>query len=62
MTRFIISAVIYAAVAVGVGLLLAEDGFAWGVTIGLFAAAMAGEGARSWIKRSRAKDRQSSGI
>lgn len=62
MTRIIIAAVIYAAAAAGVGLLLSEDGFAWGVTIGLFGIAMAGEGVRVWIRRSRAKDRQSSGI
>ena len=68
MTRFIISVVFFAAVAVAVGLLLSgEDVFEWRLTVGLFGLALVGEGVRLWIRRSRARNsragnRQSSEI
>jgi hypothetical protein len=63
MTRFIISTVFFAVLAVGVGLLLSgDDEFEWRVAVGLFGLALVGEGVCLWIRRSRAKYRQSSEI
>ncbi len=63
MTRFIIMTVLFAVVAAGVGLLLSrDDEFEWGLTLGLFGLALTGETVRVWIRRSRARQRQSSEI
>lgn len=61
MTRFFIAIGIFAALAIAVGFLLAgKADFAWGVALGLFGLALIGEGLRLWIRRDRAKNRQSS--
>lgn len=61
MTRFIISTVIFAVVAAGVGLLLSgEDEIDWGITLGLFGIALAGEGVRTWIRRRHSSRRRQS--
>jgi hypothetical protein len=60
MTRFLIAITIFAVLATGVGFLLSgKEDFAWGVALGLFGLALIGEGLRLWLKRSRAKVRQS---
>jgi hypothetical protein len=54
--RPIISLSVFAILAVGVGLLLSgDDDFDWAVALPLFGIALAGEGARIWLRRSRAK-------
>jgi hypothetical protein len=64
MTRIILSLVGFAALSVGVGFLLSGDDrtFDWRLAGGLFGIALAGEVARLWLRRSRARSRQSSGI
>ena len=63
MKRFIIAGVIFAVLAAGVGFLLSGGGeFAWGVTLSLFGLALIGEALRTWIRRGRARGRESSGI
>ena len=63
MTRFVLTLVFFGVLSLVVGALVSgDDYFDWGVTGGLFALAVAGECLRFWLKRSRAKKRQSSGI
>ncbi|MEV8373797.1 hypothetical protein AB0P21_13715 [Kribbella sp. NPDC056861] len=63
MTRFFLSVGFFAALSVGVGFLMSgNDSFDWGMALGLFALALAGEGLRLWIRRGRAGSRQSSEI
>lgn len=61
--RIALTLVFFGVLSLFVGALVSgEDYFDWGVAGGLFALAVAGEGVRFWLKRSRAKKRQSSGI
>jgi hypothetical protein len=61
MTRFLIAVGIFAVLATVVGFLLSGKGeFAWGVTLGLFGLALIGEALRLWIRRGRARTRESS--
>lgn len=63
MTRFIVSIAIFAILSAGVGLLLGgNEEFDWGIALSLFGIALIGEGIRVWIRRSRTKSGQSSGI
>ena len=63
MIRFALTLLFFGVLSLVVGSLVSgDDYFDWGVTGGLFALAVAGECARFWLKRSRAKKRQSSGI
>jgi hypothetical protein len=64
VNRLVISLTIFAVLAVGVGILTSGDDqdIDWVITGGLFAFALAGEGIRLWLRRSRAKSRESSGI
>ncbi|WBQ05810.1 hypothetical protein [Kribbella sp. CA-293567] len=63
MTRFLVSIVFFAALSFGVGLLLSgDDYFEWPLALGLFGVALAGEAVRLWIRRDRARTRQSSEI
>jgi cytochrome c-type biogenesis protein CcmE len=64
VNRLIISLLFFAVLSVGVGIMLsgADEDIDWAITGGLFALAVAGEGVRFWLKRSRAKKHQSSGI
>jgi hypothetical protein len=56
MTRLIISLSVFAILAAGVGVLLSgDDDFDWAVALTLFGIAAAGEGARVWLRRNRAK-------
>ena len=49
--------------ALVIGYLVSGPSFMdWGVAGGLFAVAVAGEGFRFWLRRSRAQKRQSTGI
>jgi hypothetical protein len=61
--RLAISLTFFLVLSIGVGLALSGPEFMdWGVAGGLFAIAVAGEGFRYWIRRSRAKKRDSSGV
>jgi hypothetical protein len=61
--RFILSLTFFAALAIGVGFLLSgEELFDWVLALGLFGLALAGEGARLWIRRSRAKTNPGGGV
>jgi hypothetical protein len=61
--RLAVSLLFFLVVSLAVGLLLSGTEFLdWGVAGGLFAIAVAGEGLRFWLRRSRAKKRESSGI
>lgn len=63
MKRLAISLTFFLVLSIGVGLALSGPEFMdWGVAGGLFAIAVAGEGFRYWIRRSRAKKRDSSGV
>jgi hypothetical protein len=63
LTRFFVAIAVFAALAIAVGFLLAgRDTFDWAIALGLFAVAVAGESSRLWMRRSRARRRQSSGI
>jgi len=63
MTRFIVSLAVFAVLSGVVGLLLSgDDAFDWRIALGLFGIALAGESALVWIRRSRARSGQSSGI
>jgi hypothetical protein len=69
VSRPILSVSFFLVLSVGVGFLVSGDDQVvdWAVTGGLFALALAGEGARLWLRRSRAKAnqesrRQSSGV
>ncbi|MEU4190322.1 hypothetical protein AB0E69_00335 [Kribbella sp. NPDC026611] len=54
MKRFVVTLLVCAAVCAGVGLLVSgEDYFDWGVAGGLFALAVVGESARTWLRRGR---------
>jgi hypothetical protein len=61
--RFALTLSFFAGLSFAVGLLMSGEEFCdWGVAGGLFALAVAGESLRFWLKRSRAKSRQSSEI
>ncbi|TDW17772.1 hypothetical protein [Kribbella kalugense] len=63
MKRLVISLLFFLVVSVAVGFLVSGPEFLdWGVAGGLFVLAVAGESFRFWLKRSRAKKRESSGI
>jgi uncharacterized membrane protein YqjE len=61
--RLALTLALFGVLSLAVGLLVSgDDYFDWGVAGGLFALAIAGECVRFWLKRSRAKKHQSSGI
>jgi hypothetical protein len=61
--RFGLTLTAFAALSLVVGMLTADEEFCdWWVAGGLFALAVAGESARLWLNRSRAKPQQSSKI
>lgn len=63
MTRSLLSVAFFAALSLLVGFLLSgDDYFAWWISLSLFGFALAGEALRFWIRRGRARDRQSSEI
>ncbi|TDO62777.1 hypothetical protein EV651_106399 [Kribbella sp. VKM Ac-2571] len=63
MKRLAMSLTFFLVLALVIGYLLSGPSFMdWGVAGGLFAVAVAGEGFRFWLRRSRAKNRQSTGI
>jgi hypothetical protein len=60
--RLALSLTFFLVLSLGVGLLMSGPEFMdWGIAGGLFAIAVAGEGFRFWIRRSRSKKRDSSG-
>ncbi len=63
MRQFVVLS-LFAVLSLGVGILMSGDDqdVDWLVAGGLFAVALAGEGARLWLRRDRAKSRESSGI
>jgi hypothetical protein len=61
--RLAISLTFFLVVSLAIGYMLSGPSFMdWSVAGGLFAVAVAGEGFRFWLRRSRAKKHQSSGI
>jgi hypothetical protein len=64
VTRIVLSLTFFAILAVTVGILTSgnDQDIDWAVTGSLFGIALAGEGIRQWLRRSRAKSRESSGI
>ncbi|GAA1548777.1 hypothetical protein GCM10009804_01380 [Kribbella hippodromi] len=63
MKRLILSLLFFLVLALVVGYLVSGPDFMdWGVAGGLFAVAVAGEGFRYWMQRSRARKRESSGV
>ncbi|MEU4606800.1 hypothetical protein AB0F43_27780 [Kribbella sp. NPDC023972] len=64
MNRLVVSLTIFGILSVAVGMLTSGDDqdVDWAIAGGLFAVALAGEGFRLWLRRSRAKSRESSGI
>jgi hypothetical protein len=61
--RLVISLLFFLVVSLVVGFLVSgPEILDWGVAGGLFVLAVAGEGFRFWLQRSRAKKRESSGI
>lgn len=63
MKRLVISLLFFLVVSLVVGFLVSgPEILDWGVAGGLFVLAVAGEGFRFWLQRSRAKKRESSGI
>ena len=64
MNRIVLSLTFFGILAVVVGILTSGDDqdIDWAITGGLFGRALAGEGVRQWLRRSRAKSRESSGI
>ncbi|WP_157630785.1 hypothetical protein [Kribbella catacumbae] len=63
MIRLFLSLAFFAALSLGVGFLLSgDDYFDWWLSLSLFGLAVAGEGLRFWIRRGRARSRQSSVI
>jgi hypothetical protein len=61
--RFVLTLGFFLVLAVVAGWLVSDEGYVdWGVAGMLFVVATAGESLRSWLKRSRAKKHQSSGI
>lgn len=57
MKRFVLTLLLFAALALGVGVLMAgdDDYFDWVVAGGLFGLAVAGELFRLWVKKSRVR-------
>lgn len=63
MKRLVISLLFFLVVSLAVAFLVSgPEILDWGVAGGLFVLAVAGEGFRFWLQRSRAKKRESSGI
>ena len=63
MKRLAVSLTFFLVLSLGVGLLVSgSEVMDWGVAGGLFAIAVLGEGFRFWIRRSRAKKRDSAGV
>lgn len=63
MKRLAVSLTFFLVLSLVIGFLLSGPSFMdWGVAGGLFAVAVAGEGFRFWLRTSRAKKRQSTGI
>ena len=63
MKRLAMSLTFFLVLALVIGYVLSGPSFMdWGVAGGLFAVAVAGEGFRFWLRKSRAKKRQSTGI
>ena len=63
MIRFVVTLGVFLGLAVFAGLLVEGEGdIDWGVAGGLFVVATVGESLRFWLKRGRAKKRQSSEI
>ncbi|GAB2636498.1 hypothetical protein [Kribbella swartbergensis] len=62
--RPFVSLTFFGILSVAVGVLLSGDDqdVDWIVAGGLFAVALAGEGFRLWLRRGRAKSRETSGI
>ena len=62
--RLILVLAFFAALSLGAGVLLSGDDqdVDWLVAGGLFGPALAGEGLRVWLRRGRARSRESSGI
>lgn len=54
----------FGVLSLGAGILMSGDDqdVDWLIAGGLFGVALAGEGARLWMRRDRAKSRESSGI
>jgi hypothetical protein len=63
MRLFVVLA-FFAVLSLGVGILMSgrDQDVDWLIAGGLFGIAVAGEGARLWLRRDRAKSRESSGI
>ncbi|MFD7161500.1 hypothetical protein ACFV9C_43430 [Kribbella sp. NPDC059898] len=63
MKRFVVSLMVFLVLSFGVGMAVSGPDFIdWGVAVGLFAIAVAGESFRFWLSRSRAKKQDSSGV
>jgi hypothetical protein len=62
--RPVLSLTFFGILSIAVGVLLSGDDqdVDWMVAGGLFAVALAGEGFRLWLRRGRAKSRETSGI
>jgi hypothetical protein len=62
--RPVLSLTFFGILSIAVGILLSGDDqdVDWMVAGGLFAVALAGEGFRLWLRRGRAKSRETSGI
>ena len=61
--RVALTLVFFGVLSLVVGRLVSgDDYFDWGVAGGLFGLALAGEVFRFWVKKSRARRRESSGI
>lgn len=62
--RLFLSLTFFGVLSLGVGFLTSGDDQVvdWLIAGGLFGLALAGEGARLWLRRDRAKSRESSGI
>ncbi|HZX02013.1 hypothetical protein [Kribbella sp.] len=63
MKRLAVSLAFFLVLSLGVGLAVSGPDFMdWGVAGGLFALAVAGEGFRFWLRHSRTKKHDSSGV
>ena len=63
MKRLVVSLAFFLVLSIGVGLAVSGPELVdWGVAGGLFAIAVLGEGFRFWIRRSRGRKRDSSGV
>ncbi|WP_433163406.1 hypothetical protein [Kribbella sp. CA-247076] len=62
--RLFFTLAFFAALSLAVGIMLSGDDqdVDWLVAGGLFGVALAGEGVRLWLRRGRARSRESSGI